>query len=720
MFAKWRRRTALTLSVCACTFPLSAGTITVSSTSLGTTPQYVGFSQGDYATGTNTSAWVDYSGANAFRIWSTPNSYPTEVTGVNVSTQVQFDARKAALRADPTSNTYINWPAFTAKAGSTLQVGSNLLSLDYALGQLSSRGVHVMEQMTRTVNNPVTDWSGKWGQWQAYYAQAFYEAKNYNVSQFQIYNEPDLSTGETPADLLVRLQLASDAIHSAIADVNTLYGKNLTASVAGPTSAGSSATTFNTWGKPLLAGNRTAYDGSTTSYDLFDTYDYHNYTSNISSFASNIAFVKNNVAANNASGNAMPVILSEFNYETSASFANNNDNLRMPAIYSGIGADLIAATSAGVNGLYAFKFSQTPYDSTAQGTIPQPTGLYYLDSDNTDNVTGSTPAAEAYRLYAKGFKGARTRLSTSAGTTSGSFTMVADVDASTGTYYAYAANTAAAANPVTLDLSGWNVQPGQLVTLEEVSTRRMGEVAAILTVPANKQVTFNQPGQSVELVTVQQGTPQHLISVPASASAQVRYNPSVASSKTTASGNVSTFNVARSTSATGDNYASYLQFNLTGQDRSSISRAILQLTGHNAANANVDTIEVYGILKDAWSPTTLTWSTAPDLSGSAPLMTNVGADAFPVGHLSFDATESAAMLDVTSFLQQFGADNILSFALVREQQYAGEADDGSVAQLSNPQLILFSSATPEPTTALALGLASLTLLRRSRPRRARS
>src|SRR6185503_16572475 len=113
------------------------------------------------------------------------------------------------------------------------------------------------------------------------------------------------------------------AIHSAIADANSLFGKNLTASIAGPTSAGSSSSTFNTWGKPLLAGNRTAYDGSATPYDLFDTYDYHNYTSNISSFASNISFVKNNVAASNASGNAMPVILSEFNYQTSASFANN-------------------------------------------------------------------------------------------------------------------------------------------------------------------------------------------------------------------------------------------------------------------------------------------------------------------------------------------------------------------------------------------------------------
>jgi hypothetical protein len=720
MLRKWLGRSALTLAVCASSLLTRATTITVSTTAAGTTPQYVGFSQGDYAFNTNTSAWVDYSGANAFRIWSTPSSYPTEVAGVNVTTQSDFEARKAALRADPQSNTYINWPAFTAKSGSTIQVGSNLLTLDYALGQLNGRGIHVMEQMTRTVNNEVTDWSGKWSQWQAYYAQAFYDARNYNVAQFQIYNEPDLSTGETPADLLVRLQLASDAVHSAIADVNALFGRHLTASVAGPTSAGSSSTTFNTWGKPLLAANRTGYDGKPTSYDLFDTYDYHNYTSNISSFASNISFVKNNVAANNASGSAMPVILSEFNYQTSASFANNNDNLRMPAIYSGIGADLIAATGAGVDGLYAFKFSQTPYDSTAQGTIPQPTGFYYLDSGNTDNVTGSTPAAEAYRLYAKGFKAGRTRLATSAGTTSGSYTMVADVDASTGTYYAYAANTATAANSVTLDLSGWNVQPGQLVTLEEVSARRMGEVSAVLTVGANRQITFTQPSQSVELVTVQQGAPQRASSVPAAVVAQLRYNPSIPSSKTTPSGNISTFNVARSTSPTGDNYASYVKFDLTSQDRPSIARAILSVTGHNSTGSSVDTIEVYGILNDAWEPSTLTWSTAPDLSPTAPLMTNVGDGAFPVGHLSFDATDSTAMIDVTSFLQQFSADALVTFALVREQQYAGEPDDGSVAQLSNPQLILFSSATPEPGAAIAIGLALLTLRRRPRPPRVRS
>ena len=36
------------------------------------------------------------------------------------------------------------------------------------------------------------------------------------------------------------------------------------------------------------------------------------------------------------SGNTMPVILTEFNYETSATFANNNDSLRDPKIFSGI------------------------------------------------------------------------------------------------------------------------------------------------------------------------------------------------------------------------------------------------------------------------------------------------------------------------------------------------------------------------------------------------
>jgi len=167
-------------------------TVTVSNAVLGTTPMYLGFSQGDYVSNTNTSAWVDYSNANAFRIWSSPGNYPAAVSSPpSITTQSQFDAEKAALRSDPTSSTYINWNTLDTDFAANEKVGSNQEVLNYALGQLNQRNILVIEEISYTDANEVTDWQGKWTEWQEFYAQAFYEAKNFNVAQFQIYNEPD-------------------------------------------------------------------------------------------------------------------------------------------------------------------------------------------------------------------------------------------------------------------------------------------------------------------------------------------------------------------------------------------------------------------------------------------------------------------------------------------------------------------------------------------------
>jgi hypothetical protein len=410
----------------------------------------------------------------------------------------------------------------------------------------------------------------------------------------------------------------------------------------------------------------------------------------------------------NASGNSMPVMITEFNYETTSTFANNGDSLSEPKFYAGIGADLIGANSANVQGMYAFKFSQTPYNSSSQGTIPQPTGFYYLDSGNTDNITGSTPAAEVYRLFTKAFKGGQTRVSTSVAQTGGTFTMAADFNSATDTYYAFATNTGTSSNTFTLNLSGWSIPIGALVTVEEVSSRYDGGVANIFTVPSNHLLSITQPADSVDLVTVPQGTVQHELSLPASATGQVLYNPSSGSSVTTNFNGASSAKVARSTASNGNNFATYLKFNVAGQSVSNMSRAILEVTGSNTSNANTATIEVYGILNNTWDPKTLDWKNAPDLTSNAPLMGSVGSDAFPVGHLTFTSTQSTAMMDVTPFVDEFAGDN-LSFVLVREQQFAGEADDGDVVSLVtdgsglSPQLLLFTSV-PEPGAGALLGL----------------
>lgn len=47
-------------------------TINVTQSQVGVTPQYISYNMRHYLPGSNTSAWVDHSGINAFRVWLSP------------------------------------------------------------------------------------------------------------------------------------------------------------------------------------------------------------------------------------------------------------------------------------------------------------------------------------------------------------------------------------------------------------------------------------------------------------------------------------------------------------------------------------------------------------------------------------------------------------------------------------------------------------------------
>ena len=79
--------------------------------------------------GSNTSAWVDYSDVNAFRVWLSPGDYePTDDIapfGDGVTDMASFNTRKALLRADPTNPAYINFSAFDNRFKNFVQDGRN-------------------------------------------------------------------------------------------------------------------------------------------------------------------------------------------------------------------------------------------------------------------------------------------------------------------------------------------------------------------------------------------------------------------------------------------------------------------------------------------------------------------------------------------------------------------------------------------------------------------
>jgi hypothetical protein len=208
-------------------------------TPIGVTPRYLGYNMGHYMLGSNTTAWTQYSGVNAYRVWAAPTYYePTDDQapyGDGVTTLAQFDSRKTALRVNPDSSTYINWSYFTSRFDN-VQTGTNRVRLDYILPELRNNGIEPILQISRTESYDYTGWGGKWEQWQHFYTMAYWAAKNFDVQKFQMYNEPDQSASTiTVTEWESRLRTASDAVKSAIEDVNRIYGKSLVAQMAGPT-----------------------------------------------------------------------------------------------------------------------------------------------------------------------------------------------------------------------------------------------------------------------------------------------------------------------------------------------------------------------------------------------------------------------------------------------------------------------------------------------------
>jgi hypothetical protein len=443
----------------------------------------------------------------------------------------------------------------------------------------------------------MSTWGGKWEQWQHVYAMAYYMGKNYDVSRFQTYNEPDQNTAPVPqGEWVERLKIASDAIRSAIADVNRDYGKSLVADVCAPVTI-DGASKIDTWGKAALEMNRTDYQGNTVNYDQFNTFDVHRYNSSGASFANDMATFKVKIPQYNPSGEMMPVQYTEFNRRNSSAYANSPDSPDTPTMFVGLADDYLGAIRGGVNGMYAFKFSQTLWNhdnSSSTPDIPQETGLHYVNHDynvssnpeGANDITGATRSAGVVRLASKAFKGARPRLDAAISTSNTNYSAATSYDATRGNYYLFGINqNQTATYDIDYDLSGWGVETGTIVTVEEVSAFHHGEVTRMLTVPQSRVISLSQPLQSVWLLTVPERAQQQLSFAP-SDDARVRNSPGTGSGfRTTNYGTLGTARVGRTddtaTDPTRFDYATYMKFGLGGQNASDISRAIFQITGQS-------------------------------------------------------------------------------------------------------------------------------------------
>ena len=714
-----RTLTAAILAIAFTTSAAQAINVTLSSTLAGKTPEIVGYNSGHFMPGSNTADWWRFSNVNGARVWPTPTvveaKSPDDIApwGDNVTSQATFESRRTALRANPLNTSYINWPYFENRYANNPTTGANIINLKYAFGKLHDQSIDTVVAINYTDGGFPWDpagttagWADRWEQWQHFYAQAFYLAKNYDVHRFQMYNEPN-GDDIPPTDWLERLRFASDAVQAAVADVNSLYGKSLDAQVQGPVTAGNPLTYYPTWGQPAMQLLHTPLFATTPdpNFNLFHTYAYQRYDLTGDSFGTELANVKHTVNAA-AGGTPMRFAITEFNVHTAGNFDNMTQTLDTPSKFSRFGSILAQLANNNPEELYVFKFSQGP------GTGPtgvKKNGTHFVDNDTAPyNIGGETNGGAVVRLFAKSFAGANDlfTLPSTSGTGSTDLRMAASHNMADNRYYLFSANEATAARSLTINMSSWGIAPGARAIIEEVSSTRHGEVSQIVTVPANGEITLSQPAQSVFLVSVPKTAPTYVRTLVATDDAMVKAGTN-ADNNFGDSPNLYAKNDALNPAARN---VTFIKFDTGSIVNSQIDQAVLQVFGENTGSDAQVITHVYALTNNNWNESTITWNNAPNLkdslgtavdSISENFIDDVGITAQIVGELTGIATSRQLSFDVSAFVREH-PDQEVTFLIAREVRFNGENVDDALTSLR----LASKERGTEPGPQLFLTLAS--------------
>lgn len=725
-----KRRTTRKLALEALETRHLMATLTASQVVAGQTPITLGYNLGHFMDGSNAADWWRYEGVMAARAFVSPSDIePTDDiagTGDGVTDQTSFMARRQALRTNaasptqPLDNSYINWPKFQERYQNSIG-DTNRFTINYAFGQLRSQNAEILVNMTASPSRfPIasdSDWANKWELWQHYYAQSFYLGSNFDVERFSMFNEPNNWTGLTVDNWLIRLNVASDAIKSAISDVNARYGKSLVAEVFAPNTANGS-TKYLEWGQPAVLQRHKRIDGTIDpAWSTFDVYNYQKYSMNqhetttASGYIEDLQALRTSLTTDTP-GETPPIALTEYNVRTGDNYDTRTETLDSPTDYAALGANSIALTENNASQLYLFKFAQTQRTGTTNYPVAK-NGTHYVQNGTVSNhYGGATKGAEVYRLFNKAAGSGRNRyaFSSDAG---GNVWNLFTYDPARDTYYAFVVNNNSTSVPMAINVAAWGIANGTHVVVEEVSGSYSGGVARNVRITNGSVPSATMPAYSAWLVSIPRQATSEII---VNATADAVLGDGV--QKGINGGNAKTLEI-RDGGVVDGRRVTLVKFPLDGLNSASMQRVLLSLQVGTISQATPIQSHVYGVTNDVWSETGVTWANMTsalkqNVAAGTLIANNVvasqGAETRMLGQLVAQSTTlTEGQIDVSDFVRS-QTDGWASFMIVQDHRWdvalpgltAGDAQsdglkiaarESGTAAIPGPRLKVLGSQT---------------------------
>jgi hypothetical protein len=341
-------------------------TLKVTNNIVGKSFKYVGYNQGYYLPDFNVSGWLEYANVNSIRIWPNLSTYAPE-SAVQVdpalNTVEEFDKRKAELRGHPEANKYINWEELNPIYKAADYSSNNTMVLEYALTEAKRLGIQPVLQINSR-DFDVT-WSNKWQQWQRYYSLAYHAAKIGDVEMFAMQNEPNHrhSGPMKLEDWIAGMQIVSDAVHSAIVDINKKYDKNLKAKFVGPVTAGQNTD----WWATIAKNIRTDYHGNTVDHDLVDVFSTHSYNSPASGYSTRVDNIRKILVENHPEKKSIPIVFTEIGRWMNAYLIDKEETMDSPSLFTEWAGIYANNMKNGAYGMWAFKLVTNTSSSYPRG-----------------------------------------------------------------------------------------------------------------------------------------------------------------------------------------------------------------------------------------------------------------------------------------------------------------------------------------------------------------